>query len=420
MRVEDFLRQNAQRFPDKTALVAGAARLTYAQFDAQSDRLAAHLQQLGVKRNDRVLVFMENTAEAAVAIYAVLKAGATFSPINPSTKADKLAYIVGNCRPVAILTQTRLCAVAREAIADRDIALLGVGTPKWDAALGEPADIAPHHGIDIDLAMLVYTSGSTGRPKGVMMTHRNVDAASHSITTYLENTADDVILCVSPLAFDYGLYQLIMAVRMGATLVLERSFAFPAAIFETMRRERVTGLPLVPTMAAMILQMKGVNLDLPDLRYITNTAAALPVEHILRLRATFPGATLFSMYGLTECKRCTYLPPAQLDRRPDSVGVAIPNTEAYVADDDGEPVANGVIVSEVVVVGIPDPVLGKAIKALVVRSDPALTDSDILRACHKALEDFMVPRSVEFRDSLPKTDTGKVSRRLAAESLELT
>jgi len=501
MRVEDFLRQSAQRFPDKTALVAGAVRLTYAQFDAQSDRLAAHLQQLGVKRNDRVLVFMENTAEAAVAIYAVLKAGATFSPINPSTKADKLAYIIGNCRPVAVLTQTRLCAIAREAIAERDIALLGVGTPKWDAAIAEPAPVADHRGIDIDLAMLVYTSGSTGRPKGVMMTHRNVDAASHSITTYLANTADDIILCVSPLAFDYGLYQLIMAVRLGATLVLERSFAFPAAIFETMRRERVTGLPLVPTMAAMILQMRGVNIDLPDLRYITNTAAALPVEHIQRLRATFPGATLFSMYGLTECKRCTYLPPAQLDKRPDSVGIAIPNTEAYVADDDGEPVANGVIgelvirgphvmqgywenptataerlrpgrnpwervlftgdlfyadaegflyfvgrkddiiktrgekvapkevetviyaipgVSEVVVVGVPDPVLGKAIKALVVRTDPALTEADILRACNKALEDFMVPRSVEFRDSLPKTDTGKVSRRLAAESLELT
>ena len=500
MRVERFLRQSAQRSPKKTALVAGAVRISYAEFDAATDRLAAALQRLGVKRNDRVLVFMDNAAEAALSIFAVLKAGATFSPINASTKADKLAFIVDNCRPVAILTQKKLAPVAAEAIGDRAVATLVANTPEWDAALAETTPLAPHGGIDVDLGMLIYTSGSTGRPKGVMMTHRNIDAASDSITTYLENTADDIILNVAPLAFDYGLYQLLMAVRMGATLVLEKSFAFPAAIFQTMRREKVTGFPLVPTMAAMILQMRDLVPDsLPDLRYISNTAAALPQEHIARLRELFPTATLFSMYGLTECKRCTYLPPSQLNTRAGSVGIAIPNTEAYVADDAGEPVVNGVIgelvirgphvmqgywenpeatakvlrpgrnpwervlftgdlfyadgegflyfvgrkddiiktrgekvapkeveavlhaipgIAEAVVVGVPDPILGQAVTAIVVRSNEALTEGEIIRACAKLLEDFMVPRTIEFRTSLPKTDTGKVSRRLAAESLE--
>jgi long-chain acyl-CoA synthetase len=217
-----------------------------------------------------------------------------------------------------------------------------------DSGLTDPVQ---HGGSADDLAMLVYTSGSTGRPKGVMMTHANIEAASASIISYLGNRSDDVILNVLPLAFDYGLYQLLMSVRLGATLVLERSFAFPSAIFALMREEKVTGLPLVPTMAALILQMRDLAPNsVPSLRYITNTAAALPVDHVSRLRNLFPTAALFSMYGLTECKRCTYLPPADLDRKPGSVGIAIPGTQAFVVDEAGKVVGPGVV-GELVIQG---------------------------------------------------------------------
>src|SRR5262249_35913596 len=148
------------------------------------------------------------------------------------------------------------------------------GAARFSDCIAGSAVPAPHGGIDVDLAMLIYTSGSTGRPKGVMMTHRNIEAAAPSITTYLENTSDDIILNVLPIAFDYGLYQVLMAIKMGATVVLEKSFAFPQAVFETMRREKVTGFPLVPTMAAMILGMRDLAPGfLPGLRYISNTAA---------------------------------------------------------------------------------------------------------------------------------------------------
>ncbi|CCE99759.1 class I adenylate-forming enzyme family protein [Sinorhizobium fredii] len=512
MRLEQFLISNAAAHGAKTALVTDRKQLSYEELNDLSSRLAAALAASGVNANDRVLVFMDNCWEAAVAIFAILKAGATFSPINASTKADKLAYIIADCEAAAILTQAKLMPIVAGARAlsptkplfVASTAAPGGNTPVGAASFEECLEAEPlrvlHGGIDFDLAMLIYTSGSTGRPKGVMMTHRNIDAASESITTYLRNTPDDVILNVLPLAFDYGLYQLLMAIRLGATLVLEKSFAFPQAIFERIRAEGVTGFPLVPTMAAMILQMRDLEPGfLPSLRYISNTAAALPPAHIARLRELFPSARLYSMYGLTECKRCTYLPPEELDRRPGSVGIAIPNTEAFVVDEDGKRAPPGVPgelvirgphvmqgywrneaatermlrpgpnrwekvlytgdlfrtddegflyfvgrkddiiktrgekvapkevetvlhahpgIAEAVVIGIPDPVLGHAIGALVVLSDPTLSEKDIIRHCARHLEDFMVPKIVEFRAELPKTDTGKVSRRLAAETLE--
>jgi amino acid adenylation domain-containing protein len=512
MRVEQFLKDSARRFGDKVALVAGAERLTYRDLDRASDRLAGALAAHGVARGDRVVIFMDNCREAVIAIFAVLKAGAVFSPINPSVKADKLAYVINNCRARALLTQDKLRAVVSAALAEAPSVTLtvvaGAGEPtlrgavSFEAALATdlPPPAAP--GIDLDLAMLVYTSGSTGFPKGVMMTHRNVVAAATSITTYLENTPDDVILNVLPISFDYGLYQVLMATQVGATLVLEQSFAFPQAILARMQAERVTGLPLVPTMAAMILQMRDLAPGaFPHLRYVTNTAAALPPAHIARLRALFAGARLYSMYGLTECKRCTYLPPDELARRPGSVGIAIPGTEAYVVDANGDRAAPGetgelVIrgahvmqgywenpeataralrpgpypwekvlytgdlfradadgflyfvgrkddiiktrgekvspkevenalyglpgIREAAVVGVPDPILGLAIKA-VVAADPgaSLTAHDVIRHCARHLEDFMVPKMVEFRDALPKTESGKISRReVAGETLE--
>jgi long-chain acyl-CoA synthetase len=510
MRVEQFLTDSAWRFGDKVALVAGGARVTYRELDRASDRLAGALAARGIARGDRVIVFMDNCREAVIAIFAALKAGAVFSPINPSTKAEKLAFVLNNCRARALITQEKLRAVASAALADAPSVALTVvagareplrGALSFEAALAAEAEPPGNPGIDLDLAMLIYTSGSTGFPKGVMMTHQNVVAAATSIITYLENTADDVILNVLPISFDYGLYQLLMAAKVGATLVLEQSFAFPRAIFARMTAERVTGLPLVPTMAALILQMRDLAPGaFPHLRYLTNTAAALPPAHIARLQTLFPTARLYSMYGVTECKRCTYLPPAELTRRPGSVGIAIPGTETYLVDEHGARVAPGVVgelvirgahvmkgywenpeataralrpgpyewekvlhtgdlfcadadgflyfvarkddiiktrgekvspkevenalyalpgIREAAVVGVPDPVLGLALKA-VVAADPQakLTAHDVIRHCARHLEDFMVPKLVEFRDALPKTESGKISRRLVADALE--
>ncbi len=509
MRVEQFLRDNARLRGDKFALIGGSVRMTYRELDEASDRLAASLRAAGVERHERVVIFMDNCWEAVVAIYAVLKAGAVVSPVNPSTKADKLAYILNNSGATAIFTLARLTKTADRALEQASSVRLRIaagdgaenaGYASFGSVLSAGADHeTPYAGIAIDLAMLVYTSGSTGFPKGVMMTHQNVVAAAGSITTYLENTADDVILNVLPISFDYGLYQILMAFQVGATLVLEKSFAFPQAILNRLAEEKVTGFPIVPTMAALILRMKSLEAGaFPHLRYISSTGAAFAPAVIDRIRGLFPTTQVYSMYGLTECKRCTWLPPSELDNRSGSVGIAIPGTEAYVVDDHGRRVRSGTVgelvirgphvmqgywqdaeatakalkkgiypwervlytgdlfyadaegylyfvgrkddiiktrgekvspkevenvlydhpgISEAVVLATPDTVLGSAIKAIVVAlPGTELSDKDVLRHCSRHLEDFMVPKHVEFRDSLPKTDSGKISRRLLEEA----
>lgn len=510
MRIENYLRTHAQKTGGKTALVTGQVRLTYAEFDTKTEALAQYLQAQNVQRGDRVVIFMDNCWQAAVAIFAILKAGAVFTLVNPSTKADKLGYILNDCTPSLLLTQAKLLPVIDEAEAFSKIptviAVQGPGRSKraclsFEEAVAPQPDSAPlvNGGIDIDLAMLIYTSGSTGRPKGVMMTHRNIDAAATSLIGLLKNTADDIILSVLPLSFNYGLYQLLMAIKLGATLILEKSFAFPQAVFELMRAEKVTGFPIVPTMSAIMMQMKDLTAGfLPDLRFITNTAAQLPVPHITFLQRLIPDAEIYSMYGLTECKRCTWLPPQMISQKPESVGIALPNSEVYLVDEQGQPVAVGEAgemvvrgpnvmqgywnnpeasaevlrtgrnpwekvlhtgdllrmdadgyyyfvgrkddiiksrgekvppkevetvlyshpaIREAVVAGVPDVMLGQAITALVTTNDTALNDKDIIRFCRQNLEDYMAPVFVLIADELPRTDTGKVSRRLAAEIL---
>jgi acyl-CoA synthetase (AMP-forming)/AMP-acid ligase II len=184
-----------------------------------------------------------------------------------------------------------------------------------------------------------------------MLTHLNMISAATSITTYLENVPEDIIINVLPLSFDYGLYQVLMAFKFGGTVVLEKSFTYPYEVIKKMVKEKVTGFPGVPTIFAILLQMDDLSrFDFSSLRYITNTAAPLPVPYIKRLREIFPHARLYSMYGLTECKRVSYLPPEEIDRRPQSVGRGMPNEEVWIVDESGKRVGPGVV-GELVVRG---------------------------------------------------------------------
>lgn len=493
MRIEQYLEDSAARDGAKTAIVSGDVRLSYARLHDLAVSMAATFADHGVMRGDRVLLLLDNGWRMAVSVFAAWMAGAVVCPLNPSTKKAQLAQIAHNSEPGLVIVESRLEPLVESVAQLIALPRLVAGEGRnFDAGL-EAEPLAPQPLPDTDLATLIYTSGSTGEPKGVMLVHENMDAAARAIAGYLENTASDVILVALPMSFGYGLNQLVTAVLSGATLVIEKSFAFPQGVFESIRDERVTGCPLVPAMVAMMMQARGLDPSLfASLRYVTSAAAPLPLAHLDWLRGLLPHVRVYCMYGQTECTRATWLSPTEIDARRGSVGIAIPGTRAEVVDEAGKTIPPGVIgelvisgphvmrgywknneatrralrpgpnglrlhtgdlfkadadgyltfvarmddiiksrgekvapqaveevlyrmpgVAEALVVGVPHDILGQAVKAVVVvAAGTTLTERDILRFCAQNLEDHMVPRSVEFRDALPRTDTGKASRRL--------
>ncbi len=342
--MSDSLIESAGRYPTKEALVVqGAERYTYEQLLDSALRLARGLQDHGVQRGDRVVVFADNNWPCCVAIFATWLAGGVVVPVNAQTKPDKLTYLLSDCGARVMVTEAKLARVFRPVLGRLPIICHG-GPVEETVSLDElllSTDPKPagHGCIATDLAAFIYTSGSTGEPKGVVMTHQSMTFTTSSLIEYLRLGDDERIINLLPLAFDYGLYQLLMTVRLGATLILEAGFGFPEVIRRRIRDEQVTVFPGVPTVFATLLS--GSDSTFPSVRRVTNTAAALSPELIPRLTALFPEALIYKMYGLTECKRVLYLEPEQLAHRPASVGQAIPGTEVFLLSPEGEAVPAG-------------------------------------------------------------------------------
>ena len=335
----------AQRSGGATALSYGSKSCGYAELESAVKGCASGLLRLGLMRGERVGIYLEKRIETVIATFGTAAAGGVFVPVNPLLKPEQVGFILRDCDVRMLVTSAeRLPLLASEfasCASLRHVVVIGNGQPSglavpvsgWDNLLAAAAQQG-HRVIDTDVVSILYTSGSTGRPKGVVLSHRNMVAGAKSVASYLENIAGDTLLAALPLSFDAGFSQLTTAFHAGARVVL-LNYLMPRDVLKAMEREKVTGLTAVPPLYLQLIQLEWPAGIGANLRYFANTGGRMPREALDQLRRKVPKAKPFLMYGLTEAFRSTYLPPAEVDRRPNSIGKAIPNAEILVLRDDG-------------------------------------------------------------------------------------
>jgi len=344
----------AERTPQAIALTSGASSWDYGDLDAGVRQFAAGLMSLGLERGARVAIYLEKRFETVIASFGAPAAGAVFVPVNPLLKPEQVAFILRDCNVRVLVTSPERFAlmngalgecpdlehvVLTESVSHADPLSALVTAPlrvtRWHDFLDCPPRLG-HRVIDTDMAAILYTSGSTGKPKGVVLSHRNMVAGAKSVASYLENNSEDTLLAALPLSFDAGFSQLTTAFHAGGRVVL-LNYLMPRDVLKAMEREHVTGLTVVPPLYIQLSQLEWPAAIGEHLRYFANTGGRMPLETLTLLRQRVPQAKPFLMYGLTEAFRSTYLPPAEVDRRPDSIGKAIPNAEILVLREDGSP-----------------------------------------------------------------------------------
>jgi long-chain acyl-CoA synthetase len=505
--VQDILQSNAMLRPGKVALICDSQRFTYEELDDMSSRMANALVSQGVKRGARIILYMYNCVELVVSIFAILKAGGIFTVVDYATRPDKLSYIIADCGGVALVThdhQAELSARLMKEITGLHFAILTGSETIMDDEVSSglfsynkiqeefPSTLLVQKTLECDLAYLLYTSGSTGDPKGVMTTHRSSLFAIEIAIEYLGLNENDIVTSPMPLSYSHGFNQLLKTFWIGATLILEKSFAYPTQTLKRMEAERATRFAGVPTMYAILLKLDLSRYNLSQLQHLSSAGAPLAPALIEQLHEKLPHTVLYSIYGMAEASNALSLDPTQINQRPTSVGKAFPGTEVWLEDEDGNRLSAkqigelvvrgghvrsgywndletsalrfrpGLLPGELVcysgdmfqmdeegylyfmgrsdeiiksggkkiapkeienviyklagvldaaVVSVPDPLLGQVAKACVVfdpNLDRHITAQEILDHCRMVLEDYMVPRLIEIRTSLPKTPSGKI------------
>ncbi len=339
--VDHLLEVGADRHPEKIAVKQKERVITFRDLYVESGKMTRFLLEAGTEKGDRVGILLDKSIEQLVSMFGTSMAGGVFVFINPLLKKEQIEYIISDCGIKLLITSSvyhkknSLSEPANVLYVD-DVP--EVDFPCWckikDGLTSQGRRVQR---IADDAACLIYTSGSTGLPKGVVVPHRTVVEGAEIVSTYLDITEEDRIISVLPFNFDYGLNQATSSVLKGATLVTHQ-FILAKDLLNVLDREKITGFAGMTPIWAKLFNERYTAADhnFPHLRYITNSGGKVPRAILARMRAFFPNTSVFLMYGLTEAFRSTYLPPEELDRRPDSVGKAIPNVEILVINSHGE------------------------------------------------------------------------------------
>ncbi|MBS1139965.1 MAG: AMP-dependent synthetase and ligase [Proteobacteria bacterium] len=349
--LHELISRSAERNDSAIALSYGKEALSYGELQQAVTQFSSGLINLGLARGERVAIYLEKRFETVIASFGAPAAGGVFVPLNPLLKPEQVGYILRDCNVRVLVTSPERLALLQETLPEchdlRHLVILdsstqipsisGLNIVRWRDLLNAPLATG-HRVIDTDMLGILYTSGSTGKPKGVVLSHRNMVSGAKSVSSYLENNAEDTLLAALPLSFDAGFSQLTTAFHVGARVVL-LNYLLPRDVLKAIEREKVTGLTAVPPLYIQLTQLQWPASVTEHLRYFANTGGRMPRETLEALRRHLPKSNPFLMYGLTEAFRSTFLPPEEVDRRPDSIGKAIPNAEILVLREDGTPCA---------------------------------------------------------------------------------
>ncbi len=332
MNLVDFLLANAR--PERVALITEGEQHTYRELQAHVDGVARALAERGVTKGDRVGILADNGLFWVASYLGTLALGAVAAPFAPSLHPVKLGELAraAGCKAFCLAPKYRRLAAA-----------LPAGTPVLETS--SPA--APFTPVDVDdrrdLASLMFTSGSTGAPRAVMVSHRNILVNTLGIIEYLELDERERILDVLPFHYCFGTSLLHTHLRVGGTVVIHNGFVYPQLVLDQMERTACTGLAGVPSTYQILLRSSDFrHRSFPALRKLQQAGGKLPDVFIQELRASFPGARYYLMYGQTEATaRLSYLPPERLQDKLGSIGRGMPGVDLRVLRQDGSPAAVG-------------------------------------------------------------------------------
>ncbi|PAE18288.1 class I adenylate-forming enzyme family protein [Robertmurraya siralis] len=338
LNISLWLDMITKNYPNKLAIVSGGESLTYVELKEKVDQFASYLVSRGLNAGDRILIHLPNSIEAAVCILGTLKAGGIICIIHPNISTLSLEYIIEDSSPAVIITNSETCFTnifnkERIILNLKDIANITFENKGQLCTEGKIKESK--------IAAIIYTSGSTGKPKGVVSTHRNIIFSTNAINRYLKHSPRDKIFSILPLCFDYGLYQLFISISSGATLYLEEATIYISKYKEIIENEKITCIPGIRNIFNLLFR-KGEK-QYPNVRYVTNTGDSLTIAKIKEIEKACPNAKLYLMYGLTECKRVSYLPPEYITKKRESVGIPIHGTKIKILNEQFEDCKEGQI-----------------------------------------------------------------------------